>query len=922
MIIVLFIIATLLWPLSQVHAVSQIENQDNQTDDRNSNLQTAAIIYVPSQMSLENAITQVSNGGVIEIAAGTIPTPQNGFELSNLNKSFTIRAASGARVVLDGGSARQILRMVNSNLTPGIAVTFENLVFANGMSKTTAIAAGITMIRANATFIGSEFQNNQASASGNSAGGIAVALDSSVFFFDTVFSNNTSNFFGGAIDISTRSKVYIHNSRFTNNRVNLPGHKEYAAGGAIHLGNSKLRISNSVFDGNQAGYVGGAIYAIGTWTDPVTTPTADVIVVNSTFINNQAVHDPGVVPIGPTEGGAFHAEDQTVTKIYNSRFIKNSADIGGGVNVYRANVEINGSEFKGNRAIGSGSGNGFGAAISVSSNDGNDATTNNGTINRPAARLVVRDSYIQGRFEEVTLAGQVAGGIYVTGDQNSMYGFNGVSKKGTLTDNRAVVTISNVVFNSLEVKELINSSGTVVDGTGHGGAMLVDLANLTIDNSLFMNSKALGTNNSSGGGLAVIDQSFVNITNSSFTNNTSEKFGGAIFVQGSTINLSSSYLTANKITTNFGAAVFAAPMEPVPARPQGLPVLGTIQSAIFTSNTGGPTIFDDDRTDGPINDVRYVGNQFYVNGDVNVTIYKNPTPNYGSYSADGLNQVVIKRANGTTTDKGSGNMAPGSIPENGQILAAPPGFLPIGANGEGSPAGSWLGYSWSGLSASLDNNQLSAPADVLFAGQGTHTLKVGTKVFSASIQQAEIPSVSVSAKINNSVTTLDWSISGGSFLDAVLDQGLAIPSNPTGSVQTTSPLGSIYRLFALTEEGGWVVKVSNAEPLLSAPDSILILAGKNYPTNGGILGISNSGGGSMQWTATSLTPDLISIDTPSGLTQISANVVFTVNISKLIPGDYSGTILIDAGEAGRKSVAVRVMVVNNLQFISFPVAFR
>ena len=83
---------------------------------------------------------------------------------------------------------------------------------------------------------------------------------------------------GGGLVVHDNARVYVHESTFINNRTNLPTHTETSAGGAIHVGNSILRVSNSHFENNQAGYVGGAIYAIGTWAEPESIPRADVVI--------------------------------------------------------------------------------------------------------------------------------------------------------------------------------------------------------------------------------------------------------------------------------------------------------------------------------------------------------------------------------------------------------------------------------------------------------------------------------------------------------------------------------------------------------------------------------------------------------------------------------------------------------------------
>ena len=76
----------------------------------------AALMRVPADVAtLQTAIQQAANGDVIELADGTYASPAGGFTISNQPKAFTIRAAAGATVVLDGGGARDVLRLINSS---------------------------------------------------------------------------------------------------------------------------------------------------------------------------------------------------------------------------------------------------------------------------------------------------------------------------------------------------------------------------------------------------------------------------------------------------------------------------------------------------------------------------------------------------------------------------------------------------------------------------------------------------------------------------------------------------------------------------------------------------------------------------------------------------------------------------------------
>ena len=92
--------------------------------------------------------------------------------------------------------------------------------------------------------------------------------------------------------------------------------------------------------------------------------------------------------------------------------------------------------------------------------------------------------------------------------------------------------------------------------------------------------------------------------------------------------------------------------------------------------------------------------------------------------------------------------------------------------------------------------------------------------------------------------------------------------------------------------------------------------------NKGAFNIKNDGGGTLQWTATSQTPSLITMDTPNGQTTTQGTIAFTLNVDALPPGDYVGTINVDAGTAGTAIVTVNVKLVNVLHKILLPFVAR
>ena len=353
-----------------------------------------SLVRVPQDRDLQGAINAVNDGGAIEIAGGTYTSPANGWQIANERKGFTVRAAAGAQVVLDGGRSHRILRYENSARSRGKLVTFERLTFRNGAANAGGSGGGVTLTQAEALFRACVFEDNAASAASD-YGAVRVSTGSDVTFAGCTFRNNLSRVRGGAVAVEHADAVF-QGCTFTGNRVNAPGHDPGSAGGAVYVLDSTVRVADSHFEGNEAGWVGGALYAIGLWTDGVS-PAADVQVSRSTFLDNRADFQPCCVSPGPTTGGAIHVEDQATLVVDGSRFVDNEAQTGGAISGYRAVVEVRSSVFQGNRALRAGE-LGAGGAINMASSDAVDPSTGNGTINRRSARLTVTGSLLQGRF--------------------------------------------------------------------------------------------------------------------------------------------------------------------------------------------------------------------------------------------------------------------------------------------------------------------------------------------------------------------------------------------------------------------------------------------------------------------------------------------------------------------------------------------
>ncbi len=775
------------------------------------------IIQVPGgSPTLSQAIAAVPNGGTIEFAAGTYAAPAGGWVFANLGKGFTIRGAAGANVVLTGNNVNPIFRLQNTAVSLGEPVVFENLTIRNGRSTFDGVAGGITIARGEVTLVDVLFEDNVSDAPVTGGGGLAIFTDSVATLVDCVWDGNSATNEGGGMRVGGGSTAFIHRGTFFGNRTNLPGHRASATGGGLHVTDSTVRVTNSRFEANEAGFAGGGIFAIGGWMTPVAVPSTDVIVANTTFIDNIADNDPGVTPPSPTSGGAINVEDQLLLRVYNSRFVTNDAETGGAISGYRSVVEVAGSVFQGNRANGSGTPiRGFGGAISAVSND----TGGDGTNNRPTSNVTVRDSLIQCRFGSVGTVGQSGGGIYTQGDSRRIDGNAAVPDIGTVAQNRAILIVDNVAFYDCDVLQ----SAPMGTGLG-GGGITVSLSDLTMTGSTVLRSYAMGVNGT-GGAARVVNRSRATFSDSTFGLNSADQFGGALMVQASEVDVDDCRFFRNEISpgvnepqsASFGAAIFAGPAGGA----LNEPVTGAVSNSTFSDNIGMP-LFDDDSASGPINDVRYNGNSFW-NLTFGNNIYRNAIA--GIHTVASLNTLVVTRNGGvpSTTKSQVNNNELGSEPVIGDLVGAPTdilGEVAVGDAGASTPA--YLVAAWDGGSATLDGGSISTGAVLQTTGVGVHTLAVGGQNFLATISSGALPSATLMvtpSSINGGQSTnVAWN-SGGTFLDAAIDQAIAVPASASGSQSTQPPATTTYRQWVVTEEGGAVddatVLVDEVMPLFS-----------------------------------------------------------------------------------------------------------
>ena len=284
----------------------------------------------------------------------------NGDKLTIFNSEFIANAADhdGGAVYLKGDYG-----IINASNFTNNRAYFNGAVYMNSLNGTVEDCI---------------FANNVAT---NSSGALGWVEKQNGTVFNSQFINNTAPL-GGAIYVNEGNNFTVEASKFIKNNASI--------GGAIYLTGGDGIIANSTFDRNSASEDGGAIYLKG----------SEGILVDSNFTNNRARHYgalymesiKGIMDKcifannGATESaGAIGWVKEENGTIRGSKFINNSAPIGGAIYVNNANeFYISTSDFVNNTASLNGGAiywdSGINGSITVSSFINNNATENGGAL--------------------------------------------------------------------------------------------------------------------------------------------------------------------------------------------------------------------------------------------------------------------------------------------------------------------------------------------------------------------------------------------------------------------------------------------------------------------------------------------------------------------------------------------------------------
>ena len=319
---------------------------------------------------------------------------------------------------------------------------------------------------------------------------------------------------GGAINAwGLTTEGNITNSVFISNSAHF--------GGAIDLGEARyFNIVNCTFENNTATY-GGAIGASSQ------AGSADIVIADSTFINN----------VASNQGGAYQAT--LPTEIINSKFINNSAGNWGGAIISSSDLIVSDSTFDGNDIVNRGSGStDYGGAAIFSNGDlnvDNSVFTNNiknyknGDLLTGAITsygdVTVTNSYFannSGRWGAAFSSADYNNQDLVTNIENCTFDDNkGLYGAGIWSWGTDFSIIDSTFTNNTAWGE-----GNMTPNNNNGGAINVYGATAT---GVISGSTFIGNEAQYGGAIDISENDGILIKDSTFTNN-SATYGGAIVV--------------------------------------------------------------------------------------------------------------------------------------------------------------------------------------------------------------------------------------------------------------------------------------------------------------------------------------------------------------------------------------------------------
>ena len=382
----------------------------------------------------------------------------------------------------------------------------------------------------------------------NGNGGAITFKDvSSNSIFTCDFINNTAVLYGGGVNYRQTPHNITFNSNFINNNAKQGGgvnffenmdnvvfngefDDNYAEiGGAVAFREGV--IENISFKNNHA-EIGGAIFAYGKST-----------ILDSEFYNNSA-----------KQGGAIYIEDSISTCIINSKFVDNNADLGPSIFGQRCNITLNNTEFTSN-------GHTKGGQIFLIGSTGyidNATFANIVSDYTPAIQIQNSKALTVLNSKFINLTAKISSGAIYVKNGGVLY-IRNCEFTNTTSSKNAGAILADIAGMNNKLPGNVTILDTVFRNTSSefGGAFIQFGGKLLINNTEFINNHATFN----GGSVYISYVDYAEINDCNFTSNGVDiienypTYGGAMVIDMSTITINNSRFVNN--TASKGNAIYA-----------------------------------------------------------------------------------------------------------------------------------------------------------------------------------------------------------------------------------------------------------------------------------------------------------------------------------------------------------------------------
>lgn len=466
-----------------------------------------AAIAVPGDYpTIQAAVEAAQDGAVIQIAPGRY---HEQITIQNDTRTLTLRGdpSDPSLTVLDGdGTVASVVRIFSGHgLLSVEGVTITGGHGSDGYGGGLGVYDESNIVVRDSVFVGNTSATH---------GGAAVVIDSAARFERCVFRDNTAGQLGGGVLLLRAAPTSaLQQCQFIDNQAGLLD-STFAGGGGLYVVDSSVTVEGCSFQGNRSAFEGGAMGAFGQYG----TPPFVVTILDTIMADNVAYR--GVGSTVGAEGGGIHIEDNVTAVLQRTRIQRNRANLGGGLNSYRARFELIDSLIEDNVVASEGTPDGAGGGIAISSLNVTPPTHD------PASLSLLR-TVVRGNTAEA------AAGLFAGGDT----GLTGASAPVEVSDSLILDNVSSGPRGAGGAW-LVRTTATIVGslvlgnetgGTG-GGIVASGTTNLTIDDTTIADN----VSGDHGSGLFIIEGGELHVTDSRFVGNQPQSplASGGIFVGG------------------------------------------------------------------------------------------------------------------------------------------------------------------------------------------------------------------------------------------------------------------------------------------------------------------------------------------------------------------------------------------------------